>query len=73
MRSSWMEIHAHNRELKACAERWELRIHIVALVITAIVLGMRLVAGTQDLTMSEPSGQGEGNEDTAADIGSFML
>ena len=44
------DIDAQNREMDALAERWELRIHAIALTITAVVLGMRLIAGRQDLT-----------------------
>lgn len=35
--------------MDALAERWELRIHAIALTLTAVVLAMRLVAGRQDL------------------------
>jgi hypothetical protein len=44
------DIDAQNREMEQLAERWELRIHAIALTLTAVVLGMRLVAGRQDLT-----------------------
>jgi hypothetical protein len=44
------DIDAQNREMEKLAERWELRIHAIALTLTAVVLAMRLVAGRQDLT-----------------------
>jgi hypothetical protein len=44
------DIDAQNREMEQLAERWELRIHAIALTLTAVVLAMRLVAGRQDLT-----------------------
>jgi hypothetical protein len=44
------DIDAQNREVEQLAERWELRIHAIALTLTAVVLAMRLVAGRQDLT-----------------------
>lgn len=55
MTSSWRDIETRNRETQALAERWELRIHAIALVLTGIVLAMRLVAGRQDLTPTDPS------------------
>jgi hypothetical protein len=51
----WRDIEARNRETEALADRWELRIHTIALVLTGLVLAMRLVAGRQDLTPTEPS------------------
>ena len=56
------DIDNRNREMDALAERWELRIHAIALTLTAIVLAMRLVAGREDLTSDgadwpEPSGE----------------
>lgn len=53
MRQSWREIQARQRETEALAERLELRIHTFVLITTAIVLGMRLVAGARDLTLSD--------------------
>jgi hypothetical protein len=50
MRSVWSNIAAQQRETEAFAERLELRIHRVALTLTAIVLAMRLIAGTRDLS-----------------------
>jgi hypothetical protein len=47
------DIDAQNREMEQLAERWELRIHAIALTLTAVVLAMRLVAGRQDLTSDE--------------------
>jgi len=44
------DIDTRNREMEQLAERWELRIHAIALTLTAVVLAMRLVAGRQDLT-----------------------
>jgi len=46
----WSESAAHNRYTEALAERWEVRIHAILWVLTAIVLTMRLIAGRQDLT-----------------------
>ena len=53
--NSWSDIHAHNRKTEALAERLELRIHAIAIVLTAIVLSMRLVAGRADLTSDDAS------------------
>jgi hypothetical protein len=53
--NSWSDIHAHNRKTEALAERLELRIHAIAIVLTAIVLCMRLIAGRADLTSEDAS------------------
>jgi hypothetical protein len=55
MTHRWRGIEARNRATEALADRWEIRIHTIALVLTALVLAMRLVAGRQDLTPTEPS------------------
>ena len=47
LRWSYIE---RNRETELFAERLSRRIHAIALVLTAIVLAMRLVAGREDLT-----------------------
>ena len=62
MSNPWSEIAAHNRHTEALAERWELRIHALLWVLTAVVLIMRLVAGRQDLTSDETSWQGPSDE-----------
>jgi hypothetical protein len=56
MRRGWNEIDARNRDHEAFAERLEGRLHALAIVLATIVLGMRLVAGTRDLTNVESSG-----------------
>jgi hypothetical protein len=66
------DIDARNREMEALAERWELRIHAIALTLTAIVLAMRLVAGRQDLTSDagwEDTGSSSAETASAADVG----
>jgi hypothetical protein len=66
----WSNIAARERETEAFAERLELRIHGIALTVTAIVLAMRLVAGTRDLTADmssfEDSGAGAAAEAEAS-------
>lgn len=57
----WSNIE-RNRQIDALARRWELRIHAIAIVVTATVLAMRLIAGTQDLTSDATSWQDEGNQ-----------
>ncbi len=44
------DIDTQNHEVEKLAERLELRLHAIALILTAVVLAMRLVAGRQDLT-----------------------
>jgi hypothetical protein len=66
------DIDARNREMEALAERWELRIHAIALALTAVVLAMRLVAGRQDLTSDtgwEETGSSSAETTTAANGG----
>jgi hypothetical protein len=58
------DIDAQNRQMEELAERWELRIHAIALTLTAVVLAMRLVAGRQDLT-SDGYWDGTSQEQTA--------
>lgn len=69
MRRGWREIHAHNRETEALAERLERRIHVIALVITATVLTMRLLTGRTDLVSSESY---ETAADPAADVSAVL-
>lgn len=57
----WSNIE-RNRQIDALARRWELRIHAIAIVVTATVLAMRLIAGTQDLTSDATSWQDESNQ-----------
>lgn len=64
MRNIWSDIAANERKLEAFAERLELRIHAVAIVVTAIVLAMRLLAGTRDLASDTWSA-----EDSSVDVG----
>lgn len=69
MRRRWFEIQKRNRDIDAMAERLELRIHIIALVLTAIVLAMRLVTGTTDLTGDAADAEGlaaEADQDVAS-------
>lgn len=63
----WSNIE-RNRQTDALAERLELRFHAIAIVVTATVLAMRLIAGTQDLTSDSSEWQGEssGEEDPNA-------
>lgn len=56
MRRGWSEI-ARRRENEVFAERLENRLHTIAIVLTTIVLGMRLVAGTRDLGHESDFGQ----------------
>lgn len=65
MSNPWTEIAAHNRHTEALAERWELRIHALLWVLTAIVLTMRLVAGRQDLTSDETGWHGGSSDESA--------
>jgi hypothetical protein len=65
MRNIWSDIAAHEREVEAFAERLELRIHAVALIVTALVLGMRLWAGAGDL-VGDTSSAEQGSADVAA-------
>lgn len=70
------DIEARNREMEQLAERWELRIHAIALTLTAVVLAMRLVAGRQDLTSDgwddtsrePPAGEVLGSATTSAHL-----
>lgn len=73
MRSVWSNIAAQERETEAFAERLELRIHGVALMVTAIVLAMRLVAGTRDLTTDMSSIEDSRTDETAAGSASYGL
>jgi hypothetical protein len=57
-----IETAAHNRRTEALAERWELRIHALLWVLTAIVLTMRLIAGRQDLTSDGTNWHPENDE-----------
>lgn len=57
----WSNIE-RNRQIDAMARRWELRIHAIAIVVTATVLAMRLIAGTQDLTSDASSWQEESHQ-----------
>lgn len=57
----WSNIE-RNRQIDALARRWEFRIHAIAIVVTATVLAMRLIAGTQDLTSDATSWQDESNQ-----------
>ena len=73
MSNPWSDISAHNRHTEALAERWELRIHALLWVLTAIVLIMRLIAGRQDLTSDgtswhDPAAEEPGIEAAAAVI-----
>lgn len=73
MSNPWSEIAAHNRHTEALAERWELRIHALLWVLTAIVLTMRLVAGRQDLTSDEASWQAPSAEEPAGESASVII
>jgi hypothetical protein len=64
MRNIRSDIAAHELEVEAFAERLELRLHAVAMIVTAIVLGMRLSTGTRDLATDTWS-----TEDASADVG----
>jgi hypothetical protein len=72
------DIETRNREMEELAERWELRIHAIALTLTAVVLAMRLVAGRQDLTsegwsdtsQQSPAGEVLGSVTTGAHLDS---
>lgn len=62
----WSNIE-RNRQTDALAKRLELRIHAIAIVVTATVLAMRLIAGTEDLTSESSSWQEESaSEESAA-------
>jgi hypothetical protein len=61
----WSNIE-RNRQTDALAERLELRFHAIAIVVTATVLAMRLIAGTQDLTSEATSWQDERSNEEAA-------
>jgi hypothetical protein len=61
MRNFWSDTEIHNRETEAMAQHLAERIHIIAFVLTVIVLGMRLIAGRQDLT----SGAADGDASSA--------
>jgi hypothetical protein len=58
----WSNIE-RNRQTDALAERLELRFHAIAIVVTATVLAMRLIAGTQDLTSDSSGWQGESSSE----------
>ena len=73
MRNSWIEIAAHNRRTEALAERWELRIHALLWVLTAIVLTMRLVAGRQDLTSDGTSWHDPSADEPAIEAASVVI
>jgi hypothetical protein len=61
----WSNIET-NRQTDALAKKLELRIHAIAIVVTATVLAMRLIAGTQDLTSESSTWQEEMNDESAA-------
>lgn len=65
VRSMWSAIES-NRQTDALAERLELRFHAIAIVITATVLAMRLIAGTQDLTDEDATWQDESSSEQPA-------
>lgn len=73
MSNPWSEIAAHNRHTEALAERWELRIHALLWVLTAVVLIMRLVAGRQDLTTDEASWHDPGAGEPAIEAASVVI
>lgn len=50
MRNFWSDVEIRNREIDAMGRHLAERMHVVAFVLTVIVLGMRLIAGRQDLT-----------------------
>ena len=68
MRRTWSDIEARNRETDALGERLELTIHAIALVLTAVVLAMRLVAGTQDLADAAAGSDDSGLDDRGPDV-----
>jgi hypothetical protein len=73
MSNPWSEIAAHNRHTEALAERWELRIHALLWVLTAVVLIMRLVAGRQDLTSDGGSWHDPSAEEPGIEAASVVI
>jgi hypothetical protein len=73
MRSVWSNIAARERETEAFAERLELTVHKIALTVTAIVLAMRLVAGTRDLGTDMTSFDESSADGVAESDGSYGL
>jgi hypothetical protein len=61
------EIETINRETEALAERLTFRIHAIALVLTAIVLTMRLIAGREQITPSTTTWDDPNAETPAVD------
>lgn len=53
MQRAWGNIPERDDEAEALAQRLEIKLHAVAMILTAIVLAMRLVAGHRDLVISE--------------------
>jgi len=62
MRNFWSDVAIRNRETDAMAQHLADRMHVFALVLTMIVLGMRLIAGRQDLTSGTIEGANTGVE-----------
>ena len=60
MRNFWSDVAIRNRETDAMAQHLADRMHVFALVLTVIVLGMRLIAGRQDLTSGAIDGETTG-------------
>ena len=54
----WSNIEIRNRETASVAQHLARRMHVVAVVLAVIVLGMRLIAGRQDLTSGTIDGDG---------------
>jgi hypothetical protein len=63
------DIEKQNRETAALAERLAGRIHLIAFVLTAIVLAMRLIAGKQDLMTDSSSSVGSEQPEEPAALG----
>jgi hypothetical protein len=72
MRNFWSDTEIRNRETEAMAQHLADRIHVFAFVLTLIVLGMRLIAGRQDLTPDAPGADAPGPA-PAADVQTPML
>ena len=72
MRNFWSDIEIRNREIDAMARHLAERVHVVAFVLTVIVLGMRLIAGRQDLTSTTLDGPASEVE-AAADVETPVL
>jgi hypothetical protein len=73
MRRTWSDSEARTGELDALCERLELRIHAIAMLVTAIVLAMRLVAGTQDITSEPASAEYESTDAAAPDAAALWV